>query len=318
MSKAYRVAILGLGVIGQRMLTNMPAQGRLEVIGGFDTDPAVAERARQAFDWLELASDPQALIGQADVVYIGTPPRAHAPYVRLAAQMGKAVFCEKPLGVELRESAELCALVDDAGILAAINLSLAGASGVADMRAALREGTLGKVAGADIRLRFATWPRGWQANASWLANRDQGGFVREVATHFIWLAHSLLGPARLTAHTKHYPDDESGAELHCLAAFDCGGTPVTLAGSVGGAGPDLVEFTLWGSERSLRLTDFYRPWVSEGGAWQSTCAEDANPSLEAYMRQLDDLVRMLDGAPHGLPTFREALHVQEHVEAILA
>lgn len=317
--KSYGVAIIGLGVIGRRMLANMPKQGRLEVVGGWDLSPEAARAAVADFPWLTLAETPEALIEApgTDLVYIGVPPRAHAHYARAAMAAGKAIFCEKPLGVDLAESRGLVAAVRASGVPQAVNLSLAAARGVAAMRAALADGSLGAIAGADIRLHFGQWPRGWQAGATWLAKRAEGGFMREVGTHFVYLAETLLGPSRLVSASTVYPGGEA-AETHVLARLDCGGVPVTLAGSVGGAGPDLVEFTLWGSRRSMRLTDFYRLWRNDGGDWEDAFPAFANPALDAYRLQLDALVTLLDGAPSVLPDFAAALRVQERVEAILA
>ena len=320
MARTYRVAVIGLGVIGRRMLANMPKQGRLEVVGGWDASETARAQAKQDFPWLAVADSAEALVESpgTDLVYVGVPPRAHAGYVRAAIAAGKAILCEKPLGVDLAESRALVAEVEASGLPRAINLSLAGARGTTTIRRALAEGSMGALAGMDIRLHFGTWPRGWQAGATWLAGRAEGGFTREVATHFLYLAEALLGPARLVSASAAYPADPEGAETHALARLDCGGTPVTLAGSVGGAGPDLVECTLWGARQSFRLTDFYRLWQSTGDAWEDAMPGIENAALDAYLLQLDELVKLLDGEAHALPDFRAALAVQELVEAILA
>ncbi len=320
MARVYRVVIIGLGVIGRRMLASMPDQERLEVIGGWDLGAEARASAAADFPRLNVAESAEALIAapEADIVYIGVPPRAHGAYARAAIAAGKAVFCEKPLGVVLAESRDLVALVEESGATQAVNLSLAGARSVTAMRDALAAGSLGKISGADIRLHFNRWPRGWQESATWLAGRAEGGFTREVATHFLYLAGTLLGPGRLVSASVAYPEDPVAAESHVLARLEFDGTPVTLAGSVGGAGPDLVEFTLWGSRKSLRLTDFYRLWSSTGEDWAAELPEIGSPALDAYMLQLDELVKLMDGAPNVLPDFRTALGVQELVEAILA
>ncbi len=54
-----------------------------------------------------LISDPDV-----DAVYIATPPVAHAGYIRQAAEAGKPIYCEKPLGMsyaESREAVRFCA-----------------------------------------------------------------------------------------------------------------------------------------------------------------------------------------------------------------
>lgn len=318
MAATHRVAIIGLGVIGRRMLTNMPRQGRLTVVGGWDPSPEARAAAARDFPWLSIAQSAEALIAadEVDLVYVGAPPRAHGAIARAAAAAGKAVFCEKPLGVDLADSRALVTTIEAAGVPQAVNLSLAAARGVALMRKGLADGSLGAVAGLDIRLHFTQWPRAWQASATWLAGRAEGGFMREVGSHFLYLADTLLGPGRITMAKVRHADE--GAETHAMAAFDFGGVPVTLAGSVGGAGPDLVEATLWGAARSLRLTNFYQLSASDGGDWADAMPDIADPGADAYMLQLDELVRMLDGEGHVLPDFRAALRVQDLVEGVLA
>ena len=141
--------------------------------------------------------------------------------------------------------------------------------------------------------------------------------MREVGTHFVYLAENPLGKCRLVSSIVRYPCDRFSAESDALAELDCAGIPVTLTGSVGGAGPDLIEFTLWGESSSYRLTDFYRLWSSTGGDWEAEFPNIENLALDAYMLQLDELVAMLDGRPHVLPDFQAALDVQKHIEAIL-
>ena len=320
MSRNYRVAIIGLGVIGRRMLANMPRQGRLDIVGGWDLSAEARASAAADYPWLAIAESAEALIAAPDVdlVYVGAPPRAHGALARAAMAAGKAVFCEKPLGVDVEESRALTAQMERSGLRHAVNLSLAAARGVSVMRDALADGRLGAIAGADIRLHFARWPRGWQQSATWLAERAEGGFVREVATHFLYLAQTLLGPGRLIAASSRYPEGGIGAETHALARLGFGATPVTLAGSVGGDGPDLAEFTLWGERRSLRLSNFYELDESAENGWTTAMPEIEAPALDAYMLQLDELVKLLDGEAHALPDFRAALSVQELVEAILA
>lgn len=319
MAGTYGVAVIGLGRIGRRMLTNMPRQGRLEIVGGWDQSERARAAAAEDFPWLRAAESAEQLIAapETDLVYIGVPPKAHGYYARMAVEAGKALFCEKPLGIDLDESREIVEMVEASELPQAVNLSLAGARGTATMREALDLGAVGAVVGIDIRLHFGAWPRSWQASATWLTGRAEGGFVREVATHFVYLAESLVGEGRVVSSSIAYPEDGTGAETHALVRMECGDMPVTLAGSVGGAGPDLVEFTLWGSQISYRLTDFYRLWYSRGDSWENAMPAIENPALDAYMLQLEELVKLLDGRAHLLPDFRTALSVQERIEGML-
>ena len=314
------IAFIGLGIMGHRMLTNMIAHGGFTLVGGWDPSAAAVAKTRAAFPDLAVAETPGAIVEdpRTHVVYIACPPGAHKAHALAAVGAGKAVFCEKPLGVDLVESRDLVAQVEAAGAKNAVNFPFAEAQAVNAILAAQKSGGLGRPVAADVRLHFARWPRDWQAGAAWLAEREEGGYVREVFSHFAYLIHRLLGPARLVRASLRYPADPKACETHVLALFDCAGVPVTLAGGSGGTGPDRVEFTLWGEKTSYRLWDWNRLKSSDGTAWRDELTHIADPRQDGYRRMLENLLAFLEGRPNTMPSFREALAVQELVEAVLA
>lgn len=314
----HKVGIIGLGIVGRRTLANMTAHDGFEVVAAWDLSPEACALAAKEVKGLAVAEDAGGVLAsEAELVYIATPPLHHDDYVLAAVEAGKAIFCEKPLGIDVERSRRLCARVEASGLANAVNFVFASAPGAVVLGERLRAGELGAVAGADIRLHFAVWPREWQAAAEWLKFRDQGGFVREVLSHFVFLVARLTGgPLAIAGSSVAYPGG-GAAETAIAARLERDGTQVTIAGSTGGVGPDRVELTVWGARASYRLTDWYRLWRSEGGDWEEQLTELAAPRIEAYMAQLDDLAALLDGRPHSLPDFREALAVQELIEALL-
>ncbi len=314
------IAFIGLGIMGHRMLTNMAAHGGFTLVGGWDPGPTARDRTRAAFPALPLVEDPAEIVAapETEVVYIACPPAAHAEHALAALAAGKAIWCEKPLGVELAESRALVEAVEAAGAKNAINFPFADAQAANLIDRELKAGGLGEVAGIDIRLHFARWPRDWQADAVWLAERAEGGYVREVFSHFVFLIQRLFGPAVLRDAGLRYPEDPRLCETHFTALLDCDGVPVSAAGSSGGAGPDQVEITVWGEERAYRLWDWNRLKSSANGAWRDELTELENPRHDGYMRMLDNFRAFLAGQPNSMPSFRDALSVQEIVEGILA
>jgi hypothetical protein len=107
------------------------------------------------------------------------------------------------------------------------------------------------------------------------------------------------------------------AESHVLARLSAGALPVIVAGSMGGAGPDAVEYTIWGAQRSCRIHDWNRLRSSSGGAWCEQLAHLADPRQTGYMLQLDNAAAALSGQAHSMPGFADALRVQRIVEDIL-
>ncbi len=314
---AHKAGIIGLGVVGRRTLANLAAHDGFEVAAAWDIDPGARAAAARDVPGLAIAADAAAVIGSpAEVIYIATPPLHHHDYVVATLAAGKAIFCEKPLGIDVGQSRALTDRVEASGLESAVNFVYGSAPAAVALGRAVEAGELGAIEGIDIRLHFASWPRGWQEGAAWLKGSEQGGFGREVLSHFVFLANRLLGPASIEGARVRYPGG-GGAESAIAALLDCGGVQLTVAGSVGGQGPDRVECTLWGAAASYRITDWYRLWRSDGGEWAEQLTELADPREAAYRGQLDNLAAMLDGGAHTMPSFREALAVQETIETLL-
>ena len=313
------IAFIGLGIMGHRMLNNMQTHGGFNLTYAWDPDAAVCKAVADRFDGIRTGASAPGIIeaDDTDVVYIACPPAAHREYAMAAADAGKIVYCEKPLGVDVAESRALVEHVEAAGVANAVNFPFASSRSVAEMADRLVDGAVGDVSGFDIRLHFVKWPRDWQAAATWLAEKKEGGYVREVFSHYAYLTEKLFGPAKIVSASTRYPADPALCETHFWARLDCGGVPVSVAGGSGGVGPDRVEAVIWGSKKSYRLWDWNQLYSSTGGEWARELSDVQDPRQQGYMRTLDDVLRMAKGEPHPLPPFRAALSVQELVEEIL-
>ena len=131
----------------------------------------------------------------------------------------------------------------------------------------LDTGQLGPVAGITINLHVPQWPRAFQSSAGWLKGRTQGGYCREVFSHWIYLTRRLLGDGTLKHANTHFPTDSTLCETFVQAELDFGGVPVYLSGITGGAGPVGVEYTLWAEKKSFRLSSGGRFQSSDGSDW---------------------------------------------------
>lgn len=316
----HRAAVIGLGVMGQRMLGNMASYAGFDAVAGWDPDPGARNTAAALHPHLVMVDTPAEAIGRddVDVVYIASPPRFHATHVSAALDAGKAVYCEKPLDVDDARAAAMVDHAERSGQVNIVNFSLASAVATTEMERQLAAGETGTIAGVDIRLHFATWPRGWQMDAAgWLSFRADGGFTREVLSHWVYLSQRLFGRVALTGAEVRYGAGDL-AETHVSALMTAGEVPVTVAASVGGCGPDLVEYTVWGAQRSLRVHDWNQLYSSDGGDWNRRLADIEDPREAGYERQLINASNAVAGRPHTMPSFADALAVQRIIESILA
>ena len=314
------IGIIGAGIMGERLLSAILDQSpRLVAVSGI-WDPAASAMERMAaiFPRVPRLADAAAVIAASDCVYIASPPASHLDHARAALAAGRRVFCEKPLAVDV---AEARAFVDAAGDRGAVNFPFASSLAVATLTDWIAQGAVGTASRVTIDVAFATWPRSWQADAaSWLDGRQQGGFTREVVSHFLFLSRRLLGPLHgLTAHAA-FPEAGT-SERSIEAKLTAGDVPVALSGSVGTTAKD--DHNIWmleGDKGAVRLCDWS---VAErrlpDGSWVR--AADALSQAEArpiaLRRQIEGVVKLTSGEAHHLATLAEALQVQEIVEAIL-
>ena len=319
--KRFGMAVIGLGVVGRRMLEQASASTGLQVVSAWDQSPAVRSAAAADFPGLPMAASADDAIERldVDVVYVAVPPLAHAALVRRAVAAGKAIFCEKPLGVDVPESEALVAEVEAPGLAQAVNFPFASSAAVDALRRTIADPAFG-LSAIEVRVRFHEWPRAWQAGATWLSRADQGGFTREVLSHFVWLVHRLRGGFALRGAAVAWPARPAGASETAVAvALDCAGVPATVSGIVGGAPPDRIEARFVGVREERVLSDWYRLEIldAETPAGRPQPGLPADPRTAAYQRQLEQLHALLSGEAHTLPSFAEALAVQRGVEAIL-
>jgi predicted dehydrogenase len=318
---AHGIGIIGLGVMGERMLRNLQKHPAFTVVSAWDPAggaarklAAIEPRARFARDAVDVAGDPGVAC-----VYIASPPAGHLACAELAFDHGKAVLAEKPLAIDLDAGRVSVARVEREHRLAAVNFPFASAPAVRAIAAAMRSGEVGRVIRVDVEVSFARWPRAWQETARWLAGRAEGGFVREVLSHFVFLTQRLFGPLRLREAHVDYPGDGRSAETAITARLDAGAVPVTITGRVGGDAPDFNRCVTHGRNGAFELHDWYSLKRRINGSWLDIdFGEGATDRERSYRAQLDTLDAMLSGKPHTLASFREGLVVQECIEAMLS
>jgi len=297
--KRYGFGLIGLGVMGQEMADLLNAHPRFCVIAGFDpTHPKVP---------FPLLADAAAVVNhpEVDAVYTATPPRVHESIMRLAATAKKPILCEKPLAHTISSARTCRDLAATSGIAAAVNFHFATRDASQRMERVIKSGALGKLTRVHLRARFQQWPRSWQSGAgAWLAEPEEGGFTREVVSHYVFLANRLFGPGELQqTATKR---GGNGTETHLKAEIAYGALPFTLDAAIGGDRDDDIRFAVTGEKGEIAIVD-----------WQKLeYAGDAGPALPPTAH-LDALADMLDGKPHRLATLDEGTRVVELIEAML-
>ena len=225
-----------------------PLVPRLVRIAGRDAE-AVAEAARRygfddhATDWRELVADVRVEL--FDNV---APNRLHAEPTIAAAEAGKHVVCEKPLGMTADESYEIWQRVAAAGVRHMCGFNYRFVPAVRLAREMLEAGDLG-----DIRHFRATYLQSWLADPAapmvWRLDREVAGSgaLGDLGTHVIDLARYLVGEVRaISGATTTFVPSREGAAVTVDDAFESivesgrGATPSARPGrraTTGGSSP---------------------------------------------------------------------------------
>jgi phthalate 4,5-cis-dihydrodiol dehydrogenase len=138
------LGIVGLGLAGSVMVHAAAAHPGFVLSAAADPHPALRaafERdfnARVYADIEQLCADPAV-----DVVYIGTPHHLHRDHAIRAAEAGKHIIIEKPLGLTLAECDEVIAAVERKGIHLIVGHTHAFDPAVRAMRRLIAGGEVG-------------------------------------------------------------------------------------------------------------------------------------------------------------------------------
>lgn len=317
-----RLGFIGFGIMGQRLLRAALNHDKSTIVvsGIFDPDPQAAAVLAGIDSELSVFDSVDAVIAASDCLHIASPPASHLHYLASCADMGKAALCEKPLSTDVVEATETVASLTARHARAAVNFPFASSFAVDHLRRWIDEGVVGDPERIDIELGFARWPRGWQMDAvKWLDRRAEGGFVREVGSHFLFLSQRLAGVVTLAQASCDYPDAVR-TEHAVRAQLQAGELPVAFTGTVGDTDEDDTNrWTLTGSSGRIRLRNWSIAEREVDGRWLAADDAMVNEKARALVlaRQLDKVAAMTAGREHSLATLDEALAVAAIVERIL-
>ncbi len=197
-----------------------PLRPELVAIAGRERD-AVGEAARRygftsaVTDWRELVRDERvALFDNSG------PNHLHCAPTVAAAQAGKHVICEKPLGRDAQESYEIWQRVAAAGVkhMCAFNYRFVPAVRLA--RELISAGALG-----ELRHFRARYLQSWGLDAglmTWRFERSQAGSgaLGDLGAHIIDLARYLVGePRTVSGVTRTFVRERNGHAVDVDDAF---------------------------------------------------------------------------------------------------
>jgi myo-inositol 2-dehydrogenase/D-chiro-inositol 1-dehydrogenase len=140
-----QIAVIGVGRIGRLHAELLARRIPGAALGPvYDTYDVTSRDVATEYGVPAAASVEEILAGDVDAVAICSSADSHADLMIAAARAGKAIFCEKPVSLELEELDRALAAVDESGVPFQIGFNRRFDPAHASVRAAVAAGTVGE------------------------------------------------------------------------------------------------------------------------------------------------------------------------------
>jgi predicted dehydrogenase len=308
------LGIIGLGVIGERLMPTFLKHPNTDIKGVYDVD---TKRMKEMSDRFKLRSVDHydALIEDEsiDVIYLAVPPKFHHEISLKIMRAGKHILCEKPLAGTIEEAKEMFEVAKETHIIHGMNFPLYYGYGYNKIKEMIKNQDLGRIKRVEVTAKFPVWPRPWQQN-NWIDTKEEGGFVREVFTHFIQLIQSSYGLIENVHSFVEYPEDTSQCEIGLIGVGELAdGVKVLFNGITDINQKEDLRFTIYGSNGVVEMLNWRDLYLIEND--ERTFIEPE--SVDATYNLIDAFYNAVEGKNHNLVTFEDGLNATLVVEKLL-
>ncbi|MBN8866405.1 MAG: Gfo/Idh/MocA family oxidoreductase [Solirubrobacterales bacterium] len=225
-----KVALCGLGEIGQIHLRAIRESDEAELVAVCELDAALA--ARSVGDEVPVFRDVAEMIESAgpDVVDICLPHHLHVPIAVTALRAGCDVLLEKPLAVDLAGCDEILRVADETGREVGVSHNQVHFAPHRRLRELIDAGELGQIRAIYERLWMGGKYGGWREDSSQVG----GGLLMDAGVHRVYMAEYLGGPIRTVTAVMDNPRSEDAFVL--TFEFESGALGVIQGGYHGPEG----------------------------------------------------------------------------------
>jgi len=181
-----RIGILGAGRIGKAHAAAISATARAQFVAVAEPFAEVAEAMASQYGCDIRTIDEIASSSDIDGVIICTPTDTHADLIEQFCRAGKAVFCEKPVDLDIARVQNVLKVVDEVNGTLMVGFNRRFDPDFTGVKDAIDDGTIGQVEMVTITSRDPGAPPIEYIKRS-------GGIFRDMTIHDFDMARWLLG-----------------------------------------------------------------------------------------------------------------------------
>jgi 1,5-anhydro-D-fructose reductase (1,5-anhydro-D-mannitol-forming) len=215
-----RWGLIGASTIAREWVIDAIRAAGGEVVAVMSSDPVRARRFCQDNLIAKAVTSFDALLDNGvDAVYISTTNELHFPQALAAAEAGKHVLCEKPLALNIADARRMVDACKAAGVVMGTNHHLRNAATHRALRAAIKQGRIGKPLFARVFHAVYLPPhlQGWRITTPTAG----AGVVMDITVHDADTLRFVLDdePLEVTALTQSGGMAASGIEDGAMGAI---------------------------------------------------------------------------------------------------
>ncbi len=216
-----RFALLGAGRIGQVHAKAITTNSGAELVAVADLSHAAASLVSDRFGGDYRTIDSIADAADIDAVVISTPTHTHADLIETFARSGKAIFCEKPIDLNVARVKTCLETVAQTGATLMLGFNRRFDPNFLALKAAIDGGAVGQIEMLNITSRDPGAPP-----ADYI--KTSGGIFRDMTIHDFDMARFLLADTVVSvfASASVLVDQKIGR----LGDFDSANILLTTAG----------------------------------------------------------------------------------------
>lgn len=173
----------GIGWIGKNRLLAIHDNHGCNIKAAVDPDKSVINILKQEIsDIQSYESFEDMLESDIEGVVIASPSALHAAQALKALEKGKAVFCQKPLGRNEKETRDVVEAARERDLLLGVDLSYRYSEAVQAVKKTIQSGELGKIFGINLIFHNAYGPgKTWYYDS----RKSGGGCVMDLGIHLM-------------------------------------------------------------------------------------------------------------------------------------
>lgn len=313
------------GIADRRTIPGLLLAGNASCVAVMDKNPEAARRVSEKYQIGKVFTDEKELLAQSeiDAVYIATPVFCHKEQVFAAADAGKHVLVEKPMGVTVEEAQEMADYCNQKDILLGVGFMMRLHDAHRRIKEEIKKGTIGEIVSAYAK--FNCWSP--VSTVKWRQTKaySGGGAMMDMGIHCIDLLQHMTGMhakevvAMSGNQVFQYPDTEDAATAIMRmenGALFCVEANFNIPETVG------CKFEIFGTKGSIAATGSINQ--IEVGTVNVTTGDDENAESKLldytpgnmYTKEIEAFSQAILEKTQPPITAAEGIFNQKIVEAI--